>query len=245
MQYNQHIRSFRERRVFDVKKHTGKFFKNRAFLSAAAGLTAFSLLLGSLFSSPSQIVTQESLTTPPAICDTLLNDPVDDSLDSDEAVPPEKRKRRSLSEWLRQQLLRVPLLFRASIYLPLWAMGRLLLQAGALLWEPLLSPLVSGLLSCLCTAGLFLLILLGTVKTVFPDLPLKALFTRRNCFLAFFSAIGIGLAGILLQLFCPDQPRLSSVLEAGLSLCACSALILPVLCREHRARKHRLSHQAT
>lgn len=207
----------------------------RAGASAVAALTALGVLLGGSFDSPAELLGPDKLSAPLVAGDTLLsNDSQDDGSD-DGAVPGEEKKKGARSRF-RQRVLALPLWLRGSVLLPLWGLGWVLLSAFSLLWQPLLSPLASALLNCLCVALVLLAVVLMTVKAAFPDLPLKKLVTRRNIYSVFFCALAFGAAGALMQIFMPEYDRLRDIAEGVTMLLAVIVCAVPILRREQRRR---------
>lgn len=224
-------------------KYSGhKRTKKRLLASAAAAVTAVGILLGGIFDTPAQLL-ETNPASPVGVHESLVPDSGDET---GEAVPDSGEKRRSLRERLKLRILMLPLRLRALVCVPLWFVGWLLIHSVGALISPLLSPLVSAVLSVLCAAGLMLALLFMTVKAVYPDMPLKRIFSRRSLYTAFFAAVLLGAAGTLMQLFLPEYERLKDLAEAAVFLASMALLSIPLLRREAKHRERaRLLAQST
>lgn len=217
-----------------------KTIKKRATASAVAGATALGILLGGTFNSPAELLEIEDLNSRTAITDMLIPESVDDDgADEDAAVLGEERK-KSFRARFKERVMAMPYYVRAFVGLPLWCVGWLILSAAGLLWEPVLSPLMSGLINVVCVAGIVLAALVTTVKAAFPDMPIKKILRRRSLYTAFFGALIFGAAGALMQIFLPEYERLRDIAGGVILLCVLGLTAVPVLRHEAKRRREAL-----
>jgi hypothetical protein len=215
-------------------KKSGK----KAAARALALITALSVMLGGLFESPAELGSEaEASPAPAAIC-AVAGD--DEELDSDSAQEPlPEKKRRGWRSSLKALVLRLPLFIRVTVLIPLWCLGYLIIAGVSALWGPVLSAPVTGILKALCTAGILSAAVLITVKTAFPEVPVKKVLGKKNVYFILIASAAFGAAGALLQIFCPQTENIRAFLEsAALLLLLCLAAV-PVLRRERKKRNER------
>lgn len=198
-----------------VKEKTKKD-KTAVTASALAAIAAAGLTLGTLFSSPSDLLNKEFFLTPPfEITDTVLND---DSSDGPDVSPEEEqeKKQRGVRASLRRLFLKLPIGVRAFAGVPIWGIGRILLALLVPLIQNILAPAWMTILKYLCIAGLIFAAMIFSVKAVFPDVPLKKIVTGRK--IVFSAAISIlfGAVGGILQIFYPEAMKTYELVESGM-----------------------------
>ncbi len=198
-----------------VKEKTKKD-KTAVTASALAAIAAAGLTLGTLFSSPSDLLNKEFFLTPPfEITDTVLND---DSSDGPDVSPEEEqeKKQRGVRASLRRLFLKLPIGVRAFAGVPIWGIGRILLALLVPLIQNILAPAWMTILKYLCIAGLIFAAMIFSVKAVFPDVPLKKIVTGQK--IVFSAAISIlfGAVGGILQIFYPEAMKTYELVESGM-----------------------------
>lgn len=218
------------------KKH--KKLKDRVLALVSAGAAAVSLLLGSSFDSPAQLLEDNKLSvSPPAIVQVMEPELGED--DGGDAMLPGEEKRRSLRARVRQALLALPMPLRICLGIPLWLLGWLLLTALSALWAGVASPLGETVLNAAATSAVLGSAALGAVKAAFPDLPVKKivdgrsllrLFTGSLCYAGLTTAMGI---------IWPDGPWLCNLAEGVALLGVLLWAALPILRREGRLHELR------
>jgi len=212
-----------------------KKIKKRIVASAVAAVTTVGVLLGGSFDSPADLLAGNDTAPNIVVIDTITVENDDDV--NEEGVLPGEEKRRGLRARVRAAVKRLPMAVRAGVALPLWFVGWLLLGALGLLWEPVLSPVMGAIMNILCVAGILAAALIMTVKTVFPDMPIKKILNRKSLFTVFFAALIFGAAGALMQIFIPEADRLGDIIEGIIMLAALGFASVPLLKREVRRRK--------
>ena len=182
-----------------MKKEKANRKATGAAVAMAAGL---SLLLGGLFQSPADLAEDmKARASPPPAIEMVLPDNPDDGGDGgaseeDDALSEEKR-RGGLKSSLRTMILRLPVGVRAAVCVPIWIVGHILITFLSAVWSSVLSPVMGTIVGWFCIAGVLIAAITGTVKTVFPDVPIKKILNRRNiltvitgvAFIAFADAV--------------------------------------------------------
>lgn len=212
-----------------------KKIRKRIVSSAVAAVTSVGVLLGGSFDSPADLLGANDISAGMTVSDTLDIQDTDDT--NEEGVLPGDEKKKGLRARVRAAVRRMPLAVRAGVGLPLCFVGWLLLGALGLLWEPVLSPLMSVLLNAACVAGIIVAALLMTVKTVFPDMPVRKILCKRSLSTIFFGALIFGAAGAVMQIFVPEADRLSDIVEGIIMLAALSFAAVPLLKGEAKRLK--------
>jgi len=164
----------------DPKKEVRK----AALKGATTAIVMLSLLTGTSFSDPADIVQDQSAANyrpVPIVMDTsdFVNAPVeeDDDGDSDE----QKGARSGVIARFRQAVLSMPQSVRILVVTPLWLIGTALMTMVSFLWNilftsPLGAFIASFALGFAVLTGLFT----ATAKILFPDLPLSRILSKRN-----------------------------------------------------------------
>lgn len=192
-------------------KHSKRLVKGAVALTTAAAL-----LTGGLFHSPADFLQEDRDTAPQAIVQVMEPlDEDDDGSDDDYGAEEEEKGRRGFRARLKQLLLRLPLYLRLALLLPLWCIGWVLITGGSALFQAFLSPALGSVLRWLCITALVCAGILGAVKLMFPDVPLKKLLTRKSFFAVLLSSGLLGLGGTLLQIFYPDLNWLPAAVDSG------------------------------
>lgn len=183
------------------KKKT-KYLLKKAAASAAGVVTAASILVGGVFTSPSEIVNGLP-ETPPAI--VQVYEP-EEPPEPEETVRPTRKK--SFKERLRHTLLAWSVWLRSVLLVPLWGLGTLL----AVLLRKVLPTALRWILGALFPV---LLLLLG-LKLLFPDVPLGKLLCRKNRVTLIVLTVLLFLAGPVTEHFFPDKAWLDTVVRLAL-----------------------------
>ncbi len=207
--------------------------KKTATASALALLTAASVVTGSLFNSPAALLPDDGGAG--IIYNVSSDGGADDDAGAQEGENGESRRRSGACAVLRERILRLPLLVRLLVILPLWALGSAILAAAGALWT-VFSPVVGR------TAffALVLALLLGAAamaaKAVFPDLPLKKLLSRRGLAALVLGAAGLSAADAVLGAAWADYARAKEIVVPILFFLALCGVSLPLLLGEQKRR---------
>ena len=217
----------------EKKPSVGKL-KKTAAVSAVALLTAASVTTGSLFSTPAALLSDDGTATAYTVSVDL------DGLDDDDAGTEqdendETKKRGGVRSILRARVLRLPLLVRLLVVLPLWALGSALLAAAGAAWT-----LISPVLGSIAGWALMLALLVGAfvlaAKAVFPDLPVKKILNRRSLVALLLGASALAVTdAVLVAVWAEYEQVKSIVLSAGFFV-VLSCAAVPFALREQKRR---------
>ena len=192
--------------------------KNEAAVSAVAAVTAAGILLSSLFTTPGELVKKyDRINMPLSVSDTLISN---DDDDEGENIGLTEDKQKSARASLRKRFLMLPVTLRALMGVPVWCIGRVVMAFFGAAWGSLIHPALLIALKYVCIAGLILAALLVTVKAVCPDVPVKKILDNRNVFSAVICTALFGLAGSMMQIFCPEGMKAYRVFESVIILAA-------------------------
>ncbi|MBR0041152.1 MAG: hypothetical protein IJP64_07210 [Oscillospiraceae bacterium] len=218
--------------------------KNKGAATAAATIAAAGVLIGGSFEAPADILKEDAALAPPPIVETLNAeiDPGDGDLSEEEdavAEEEEEKKKGGLRARTRELVLRMPLILRACVAVPLWGVGWALTSLASLLWAGVLSPVGAAIAKWIVIALMILAALAITVKTVFPKTPLKKIFNRRTLMWVLGGATVFCVADAALGTLYPDAPRLFDIARIVASAALLTGAVIPVLKHEKKARDKR------
>ena len=174
----------------DGKDHTLKKAGKKAAAAGTAGLAAISLMLGSAFSNPSEVINQTSPERErPAVVVQYEAQPDDDViLEEDD----EEKKKKSLKDIIRTAVYSLPLSARVLLVLPLWILGYGLIAALTALYGPVIAPLLGVIIKWLLVALVVAASVFLITKAIAPDTPLSKIFSKRNLVFILIGAAVLG-----------------------------------------------------
>ena len=188
-----------------------KKIKQKIVTGTAATVTAASLLVNNVVSDPETLLKprEENKTDPShvATVDTLEHRSY--ILETDQYEP------LTLREQIRIRIQKLPLPVRALILLPLWGIGELI---NVLVTALIASPVGRFLMLLLLEIGLILGLFALVWKLLFPDIPLKKVFSRKNVPWLFGGALILSAADFLLGYYLENWKLWRIVLMAVLGL---------------------------
>ena len=183
-----------------------KRIKKRTVHSAIALAASAGVLIGGLFNSPADLL-QDPTTgvdralAPAAIEMVIEESDEDPDPDTDgsgdggdaEAKTDDEEKRRGVKGALRSFILKTPRSIRAVFGIPMWAVGCVLIALFNAIFSAFLSPVLATLLGWVTAAAVILLCIVGTVKAVLPDVPVRKILNKNTilivvCGVALFAA---------------------------------------------------------
>ena len=153
--------------------------KKAAATTAVALLTAASVVTGSQFETPAALLPEDGAPAIVYNANTGLDGAEDDDAGVSEDESEETRRRGGIRAMLRQRILRLPLVVRLLVVLPLWALGTVILAAAGAVW-PLLSPVLGKVAGFALLLGLLIGAFVLAATAAFPALSAKKLLSRRN-----------------------------------------------------------------
>ena len=163
----------------------------------AAGLAAFSLMIGSTFSSPAEVMNKANPDPErPAVIVEIQAEP-DDVL---EEIPEEEdEKKRTFRDMFRNFILKLPVAVRLLLILPLWVIGYAAIAALTALFEPVIAPILSVILKWVLIGGLLAAAFFLLKKAIAPDTPIREIFSKRNLVMIGIAAAVFGTADFFLK----------------------------------------------
>ena len=218
-------------------RHAMSEKKNAAKKAAAsiAAVTAAGMLLSGVMSAPGDL--SKVCDLPPAqqaYVEVLADDMPDDDEEEEELAVTNEKK--SFGSRVKERFFALPAPARALLALLLWLPGRLLVAVVVSLARGAFTPLGCIVLKYIGIAALSLLAILAAVKAVNPDIPLGRVINKRSILLAMSAAAVFGLAGTLMERFCPEKLRIYTLTESALILV--SILIIAFRLTMILKRKH-------
>lgn len=149
--------------------------KRKAAAAAAVTVAAVAgVVTGTAFDSPVDLVPEIAVTA-------------EQQADDDDAAATEQRKGPAAR--VRQWVQGLPAAVRMLVAVPLWCFGWVLMSAASMLWAGA-TPWLARLLSWGCLALLLMAVFACSVKSAFPEVPLRKILRPGNVlFLLLASAV--------------------------------------------------------
>lgn len=207
----------KEEKDSSAKKPDLKKIGKTAAHTAAGAALAGSVFLGSLFSSPSEVMADKDApaSAPPAIVQ-VEEMPPEPEFAAEPSTPADvTEKKRTLSERIKDALLRLPVAVRAIFVMPMWAVGYAIIWLVSALVTaagmPILGPIIRFIIGAAAVIGL---VILGE-KLLFPDVPIKQLLSKRNLIPLCITAGAIALSGTFGSMLWKDKPYITALIDVG------------------------------
>lgn len=219
------------------EKNKKRFVRAGIAFAATAGV-----LIGGLFHSPADVVSDpmnalDRMAAPPAIELVVPNTEEDPFPDlgggSDEPVNEEKK--RSLRDKFRKAFLRLPKGVRATVGIPLWALGWVIITAVTALWSAVFSPVLSAIGGWLLTGVFILLCTLCAVKAAHPELPIKKILNKKTISGVFIAILLCAGADAVLPLFWTGYEKVSTILRCSAATAILCITVLPKIVHRKKA----------
>lgn len=157
-----------------------------------AGLTSASVLVGSTFDSPQDIINNPTNHTKPV---------VEQYYDQDDQKQESNSKHDELKEKLKKLIYKIPINIRVYICIPLWFLGTAILT----LLDVLLKVVIVPLAHVIINFALHVLLLVAAVgicvKLLFPDLPWSKIFNKRTILLILLGSLILSVCDIIMPIF--------------------------------------------
>lgn len=208
--------------------------KKRAAATAAAVIAAAGTVIGGSFDSPTDLLDDdEDMLSASPIVEYALNDDgaADDGDDAEEA---DERSRRGR---VRRFVKSMPVGVRAVVGVPLWCVGWLIITLVSGLWGAVLSPVLGTVLKWVLAAGIMLAVLLGMLKIVFPDMPIKKIFNKKSILTALIGIAAIGVLDAALRFFLPEQKTAAELLRFFGTMAVFTLSAIPLISAEVKRRR--------
>ena len=188
--------------------------KNDIKKTAVAITTAAALMTSGLFKDPAEIVKDEEVyAPPPPIVETFDRAPADDG--SEDVIVEEEDEKKTPKDRLRDMLLRMPRAVRIILLLPLWCVGTVLMTVLTPLFNAVLPPLLNIVIRWVLIAAILVALAAAACKLIFPDIPLKKVFSKKNMLSAVIYGALVGMSGWVLEDLYPESRFLVPGVYAG------------------------------
>lgn len=212
-----------------------KQVKKTAVASAIALLTAASVVTGSLFDSPAALLPEDGAPSIVYNMTTGLDGADDDDAGAQEDESEEKNRRGGVRAALRVRILRLPLIVRLLVVLPLWAFGSALIAAAGAAWG-LLQPVLGQVAGFATLLALLVGCFAVAMKAAFPDLPLKKLLSRRSLMALLLGASALAVADAALPAVWAEYEVWKNLVLSGGFFVALLCAAVPFALREQKRR---------
>ena len=159
--------------------------KKAAAMAAVTTAAAASMVTGTLFDSPAELLNQPE------------PDDIVEFMDDDAEGTEEETKRSAPAARLRGWILGLPEAVRMLVVVPMWIVGWVLLNAASVFWSGA-GPMLGRVIDWLCLALVLLVIFAAGVKTALPHVPLKKILRLRNIVFILAVTLVLGLADLAL-----------------------------------------------
>ena len=195
----------------------GKKLKKRIAAGTATAVTAASLLTNSVVADPADLLKDPPADTPENSHVYVMEDMAGRSyiLETDQYEP------YTWKEKLCIRMQKLPLPVRSLVLLPLWGIGEVLSTLFTSIWS---SPIGHAILHFLLEIGILIGLFVLVFKLLFPNVPLKTLFSKKNLPWILLGAAVITAADVILG-FVWDQWKIWRIVLMAL----CAFLVLMVL----------------
>ena len=204
--------------------------RNAVVKGASAMLVALSLITSAAFNAPADIMDEHPdthVSNPPIVLDVdeYVNTDVDDDDDADE----QKGTKLSVMARFRQAVLSLPSPVRLLIITPLWLIGTALMTLITAVWNTLFaSPLGAFIASFAVGFAVLTGLFAVTAKTLFPDVPLRDILTKRNVLILAVGAVILSGFDAMMPLFWEKYPAVSFLVKLVFGAGLISVLSLKV-----------------
>jgi hypothetical protein len=165
--------------------------KKKIAAGMIAGVTSASVLLGSTFDSPQDLLDNPDEKTEP------VRDQIQETLNEKQPA----RFGASLRRSIRNIIYKIPVRLRMLLCVPMWYLGNALLFAADLLTATLLTPIARFAFGFLLQTLLLMGVIGICIKVLFPDLPWKKIFNKKTILSAIIGSIIMSICDAVVPLF--------------------------------------------
>ncbi|HPF53169.1 MAG TPA: hypothetical protein P5116_00045 [Eubacteriales bacterium] len=198
--------------------------KGKIISGCVGAATALGLAVGSLFSSPADIIESAPCEQPAIVIEASEQEAAQDMSIDDGVIT---KKRRTLKERLRDALLRLPVTVRILVLVPLWCVGAALIWVFSWLWSGIGGTVLQTLLTLAVLLGIYLV----CGKTLFPNKSVKQLLLKRNLVWLAIAALILVALNLILPLFVKNYDTVLSYIKCFAFIAVCLALCIGLLIR--------------
>lgn len=152
---------------------------------SAVSVLGLSISLAGLFPTSADLLRQQTIRqmANPAPVEMVLEEELPGSEEDRkkaQTVSAGKSLLTRVKEGLRNLVLQIPVWVRACVFLPLWALGYLGIHLLSGVYQVALAPVLSHIIGYILCVLVMLGVFVLTMKSIFPNLPLKKILRWKN-----------------------------------------------------------------
>lgn len=194
--------------------------KKKVALGIMAGLTTFSVTLGALFESAEELK-RDYPKTPKAVVESI-NDYSEDNLENNEAHDTFKEK-------LKKLIYLIPVRIRTIFFVPLWAIGHVLITLLEILFQNIFIPIAQQIGGFLVETLIMLLVVAICIKILFPDMPWSKIFSKKVILSVLIGSLLIKILDLVLPHFIEHYKTYRMIIKFTLGLIATGIILKPFI----------------
>ena len=194
--------------------------KKKVALGIMAGLTTFSVTLGALFESAEELK-RDYPKTPKAVVESI-NDYSEDNLENNEAHDTFKEK-------LKKLIYLIPVRIRTVFFVPLWAIGHVLITLLEILFQNIFIPIAQHIGGFLVETLIMLLVVAVCIKILFPDMPWSKIFSKKVILSVLIGSLLIRILDLVLPHFIEHYKTYRMIIKFTLGLIATGIILKPFI----------------
>ncbi|MBR3401262.1 MAG: hypothetical protein IKG67_03365 [Parasporobacterium sp.] len=210
--------------------------------TGTASLLGLSITLAGLFGTPEELVRQQTISqlhNQDAI--ELVLEDEDPGSEEDlrkkaETRPMKKGFFQKIADAAKSLIYKIPAPVRAVVGIPLWAAGYAVLHLLSGVYSVLLAPVISHIIGFVLCAIILLAVFVLTMKSIFPNMPLKKILRKGNLIRVLIGAAVLKVLDIVLPLFWPDYTRFKYLIMVAAGVIVLAVIILPRILRKRRRK---------
>ena len=195
--------------------------KDKVKIGLLAGLTTFSVTLGNLFDSAEELKANYP-ETPKAVVESI-DDYSEDNLQELES------EHDSFKEKLKKQIYRIPIKIRAIFFVPLWALGSLLIALGDLAISTVVMPVLHLLLGFIIQTLIMILVVGICIKLLFPDMPWSKIFSKKMIISVIIASIILKVLDFVLPYFIDNYRLYKNLVKFTVGLILIGIILKPYI----------------
>ena len=201
--------------------------KKKALLGLMAGLTGFSVTLGALFESAEELK-QNYPQTPKAVVESI-DDYSEDNLEKNEVHD-------SFKERLKKLIYRIPVKIRTIFFVPIWALGHVLIALGEAFFKTIFIPLAQQIAGFILQTLILFLVIGICIKILFPDLPWSKIFSKKTIISVLIGSLIIKICDLILPHIFEDYKTYRLIVKFVLGLTVTGIILKPFIKKKLRNR---------
>ena len=201
--------------------------KKKIVAGIMSGLTAFSLTLGGLFDSAEELKADYP-QNPKAVIESI-DDYSEDNLEENEAHD-------SFKEKLKRLIYKIPVKIRTIFFVPLWALGSLLISLIDTLFKTIFVPIAHIIGGFIIETLIMLAVIVLCIKILFPDIPLRKILSKKLIILVVVSSLIIKICDVILPNYIESYDTYRFIFKSVMGLIFTGIILLPYIKKKLKNR---------